>query len=102
MLVDGFDAELPRVLRVQVFDFCRADPDFALVRLVDAAEDLDQRAFACAVIADQGDDLPWMQIERNLVERLHATEVFGYFDGMDERFIRPYFSRGWLLHTHSI
>ena len=44
------------------------------VRLVDAGQDLDERALAGAVLADQRVDLTGPELERDVVERLGRAE----------------------------
>ncbi len=66
------------------------DDDFALERpgRVDAAEDLDQRRFAGAVLADETEDFAWPRMEaagftpavgadreRDVVQRAHAGKL---------------------------
>ena len=47
------------------------------VRPVGAGDDLDERRFAGAVLADEGVDLAGGQVERDALKRLHAAEGFG-------------------------
>ena len=54
-----------------------AQHDLALVRRVDAGEDLHQRALAGAVLADQPVDLARQQLEIDAVERGRAAEALG-------------------------
>ena len=51
---------------------CAVDDDFALVGLVDAGQDLDERGFAGAVFANQRRDLAGVERDADIVERLHA------------------------------
>ena len=56
VLVHGLDAVLARRRRAEAHRLA-ADADLAGVRRVQAAEDLDERALAGAVVADEADDL---------------------------------------------
>ena len=48
----------------------------ALVERVDAREDLDERGFAGAVLAEQRDDLAGADVHADVVQRLRAAELF--------------------------
>ena len=58
-------------------DRLAAQHDLALVRGVDAGEDLHQGALAGAVLADQSVDLARQQVEIDAVERGRAAEALG-------------------------
>ena len=51
------------------------DEDLAGVGLIDAAQDLHQRRFAGAVLADQADDLSGLDLDRDVLQRVHAGEA---------------------------
>ena len=88
MLVDGLDTQGVRArpgLRFSTFGV--TDPDFAVIGRVDSAQDLDECAFAGTVVADEGHDFAGMEVDRKAVERLHAAEILGETDTMDQRFI---------------
>ena len=51
--------------------------DGPAVRLMDAGQDLDQRALAGAVLADERVDLAGDEVERDVVERLGRGEALG-------------------------
>ena len=53
------------------------EPDRPAVGLMDAGEDLDQRALAGAVLADECVDLAGQEIERHVVESLRRGEPLG-------------------------
>ncbi len=53
------------------------DADFSSRRRHDAAQDLHQRAFAGAVLADQPQHLAVIQMQRHVAERYHARVGFG-------------------------
>src|SRR4029450_1434462 len=53
-------------------DFDAGDRYRACGRLREAADDAEQRAFAAARGAEQADELPLADIERDIVERVHA------------------------------
>ena len=50
------------------------DVALTLVRLVNACEDLDQGRLACAVLADQAQDLAGLYRELHLVKRLDTRK----------------------------
>ena len=52
------------------------DLDRAFIRLVGAAENLDERAFACTVFSEQREDFPGMEREINPLKCLDAGERF--------------------------
>ena len=69
ILIDGLDAGLARVdRRAEMHDFA-GEPDLARVGDHRAAERLDQRRFAGAVVADHGEDLAGIEVEIGVVER---------------------------------
>ena len=47
------------------------------IQRVDAGEDLDQRGLACAVLAEQRQDLAGAELEVNVIERERAPEALG-------------------------
>ena len=51
------------------------EADAAAVRLVDAADQLDQRRFARAVFADQRVDFARLHVEIDPMQRLHARRM---------------------------
>ena len=51
--------------------------DLAAIGLMDAGDDLDQRRFAGAVLAEQGVDLAGIEGERDVLERLRGVEPLG-------------------------
>ena len=57
ILVDGVDAERPRVVDRAQLHLLAVDEDLAAVGLLEAGEDLDQRRLAGAVVADQPEHL---------------------------------------------
>ena len=77
LLVDGGDAQPLGVGRVPRRRGRAVDQDLALVRLVDAGHDLDQRRLAGPVLADQRMHLAPPQLERHVVEGTGAPEPLG-------------------------
>ena len=61
--------------RVGEADFAAVDQDAAGGRRIDAADDLDQRRLAGAVVADQRDHLAGMDVEREIFDRHDAAEL---------------------------
>jgi len=85
VLVDGGDAELGDVARPRDHDRLAVEDDLPGVRVVDAGDDLDQRRFACSVVADQGDDLAGKDLEVDAVEGLHGPEALGDVLQLEDR-----------------
>ena len=77
LLVDDGDAEGAGVGGAVDLGRLAVERDRAAVGLVDAGQDLDQRALAGAVLADQGVDLARDEVERDVVERLGRREALG-------------------------
>ena len=73
-LMDRGDAEASGVLRRAQAHGRAVDEDCAVVRRVEAGEDLDQGRLAGAVLADQRRHLAAAQLERAVDERLYARE----------------------------
>ena len=65
-------------------DRLAADQDLARGRLDDAGQDLDQRRFSRAVVADQSDDLALVDAEVDAAERIDAPERLGDVAQLDE------------------
>jgi hypothetical protein len=74
LLVDRRDAEAHRGLRVAQRHLLAAPVDLALVRLVGAGQDLDQRGLARAVLAEQAVHLSGADVEVHTVERPDTGE----------------------------
>ena len=55
-------------------DAVAVDENRAFVGLMDAADDVHQRAFSRAVFADEGDNLAAANVERNVLQRDDAGE----------------------------
>ena len=77
LLVDDGDAEGAGLGGPVDLDDLAVEHDRPAVGLVDAGQDLDQRALARAVLADQGVDLAGDEVERDVVERLGGCEALG-------------------------
>ena len=65
VLVDGLDAVGAGLERRAEVTACRRD-DRAAVGLVESAEDLDQRRFARAIVADQRQHFALMQLDADI------------------------------------
>ena len=74
LLVDDRDAERAGLCRAVERDRLSVQDDLAGIRLVDPGEDLDERALAGTVLADQPVDLTGPELERDVVERLGRPE----------------------------
>ena len=74
LLVDDRDAQRPRVRGPADLRRLAVEADRSRVGLMDAGQDLDQRALAGAVLADQAVDLAGQQLQRDVVERLRRPE----------------------------
>ena len=75
VLIDRLDAERARLARVGELDRPALVKNLALVRRVHARDALDQRRLAGAVVARQRQHLAGLQVERDLLQRLHAAEA---------------------------
>jgi hypothetical protein len=71
-LVDRRDAVAERGMRRRQRDRFAIDADLALVRLVDAGQDLDQRGLARPVFADKRGDLAGIEREADVRQRVDA------------------------------
>ena len=83
MLVHHPDAERKRLARGIDVAALAVDGDFALVRHVQAGQDIHQRGLAGAVFTQQGVDLAGLQVEVNVIVGEHRAETFhdaGHFD----------------------
>ncbi len=74
-LVDHADAVLQRFAGPVHLDRFAIEDVSAVVLGVDAREDAHQRAFACAVFADQRVHFPFAQIKIDMVQGLDGAEV---------------------------
>ena len=62
------------------------EPDFALARLIQAAEAIEQRGLAGAIGADQSEDLSLLDIEGYVVEGNHAAKADRHATHVQKRF----------------
>src|SRR5205814_6108692 len=74
LLKDGGDPERTRFVRAAELDLRPPDAERARVRPKNAAQDLDHRALAGAVFADERMHLAEVRAERGVQERAHAAE----------------------------
>ena len=74
ILIDDAHAQGPRGLRITKLDRSAVDADFAGVGPVEPGHDLDQRALARAVGAEQGMHFATPHVEVYIVERHDAWE----------------------------
>ena len=77
LLEDRGDAAALGVMRVREANDIAVQADGALVGLVEAGDDLDQRRLAGAVLAEQGMHLAGADIEADPVQRAHAGKRLG-------------------------
>jgi hypothetical protein len=77
LLIDGGDAVALRFRRAGHRDRRPGKQDLAMIRLIDAGHDLDQRRLAGAVLAEQRVDLAGMERERDVIQRLRGAEPLG-------------------------
>jgi hypothetical protein len=68
-------AHLGHLAAVHVVESLAAEGDRSFRRRVDAVDAVEHGALACAVGADDGADLVLAHVERDVRERLHATEA---------------------------
>ena len=76
-LVDRLDAVFLGVARIVDVGGLAVDQDLAAIALVGAGENLDKRRLAGAVVAEQGDDLAGIEIDRGIVHGMDAAEGDG-------------------------
>ena len=77
LLVDCSDAERLGVLRGGEDPLLARDLDAAGIRTLGTGQDLEQRRLAGAVLTEQAVDLAGVEIERDVVQRLHAGVELG-------------------------
>ena len=77
VLVDDLDAQRGDLLRIGEIHRLALEKDVTLVQRQVAREGLDQRRFAGAVVADQGDHLAGFDVEVGLVQRPDVSETSG-------------------------
>ena len=76
VLVDGRDPERRRIGWTRDRDDAALPQERAFVGSVDAADQLDERRLAGAVVADQRDDLAGVDVELDVGQRLDRPEAF--------------------------
>jgi hypothetical protein len=64
--------------------FLPLDEQPALVRLVNAGEDLDEAGLACAVVTEDAGDLTSIHVYRDVVQRHDVAVVLGEVVGFEE------------------
>jgi hypothetical protein len=64
------------------------DPNLAGIRRMHAAKNFDQRAFAGAILAEKGMNLPRTQLKIDAVKRRNAAEMFADRVERKERQVR--------------
>ena len=74
MLERAREPGAPAAVRAPARDLAAVELDRAGGREVEPGHQVDERRLARAVRADQADDLVLVQLERDVVERLHALE----------------------------
>ena len=75
-LVDDGDAQFLRLVRIGDVDGPALQEDLAFVQAVDAGEDLHQRRFAGAVLADEAEDFARADVQADVVQRADAGKGF--------------------------
>src|SRR5215216_4069272 len=86
VLVHGLDAELAGRHRVRDGDLAALEPDLAAIGGEGARQDLDQRALAGPVVADQGRHLPRVDGEVDAPQRPDAAEALRDAARLQQRF----------------
>src|SRR6185437_10853365 len=89
LLEHGPDAAAMRDVGAAEFDTLTRQAHFAGVRMQPASEDLDKRALARTVFADESVHFPAPRSERGTVQGLDAAEGLGQLDAFDRRSGRP-------------
>ena len=84
MLINAGDAELVCGGGREAGDGLAGDGDRAGVGLVGAGDDLDERALAGAVFAEERVDLAGVELEIDAAERARAAEGFGELAKLEE------------------
>jgi hypothetical protein len=75
-VLEGAGDALPRdLVGAHRFALLAAEPDLALLRVVEAVDDVEHRRLAGAVRADDGADLALMHVEGDVLQRLDAAEA---------------------------
>ncbi|GEM_PF-4250060 len=72
LLVDCRDTEPLRIERAFEVDGLSIEENFALVGVIDASDDFDERRFSGAVFAHDRVDLSGFELEMHIFQRLHA------------------------------
>jgi hypothetical protein len=78
LLMNGGNARLLCDPRRREHDGLASEPDYAIVRRVHAGQDVDERGLARSVVPHEDMDLPWEQVEIDLVEGERTGEPLGY------------------------
>ncbi len=76
LLMDHADPGGDRIARTLEADGRAVEPQFAIIRTIDASDNLDQRRFAGAVFAEQRVDRAAAHRQRYVLQRQHAGEGF--------------------------
>ncbi len=85
VLVDGLDAQGARLRRRVDGDRAPVHLDDAVVESVDAADALDERRLARAVVAEQREDLAAMDLQVHVLQRQDRAEALGRAADSDRR-----------------
>ncbi len=85
ILIHRFDARRERFERGEPRMAHAFDDEFAFVRRLRAGDDLDERALAAAVLAEQVIDLPALEREAHAAQRMHAGETLVHADHLQKR-----------------
>ncbi len=96
-LVHRVDAEIHRVVGPAELDDAALPDDLAARFQVHAGQQLDERGLACAVLADDGVDLPRLEGEVDMLQRVRAGEALVEFSKFEEGRHRRH-ARAWPGH----
>ena len=101
LLIDRLDAEAPRLRDGPVVHALAVEVNLAAgIGRVESHHDLDERRLARAVVAEQADDLPPVDLEIDARERPHLSERLGDVPEFDDRRFAGA-GRRWLRHPAS-
>src|ERR1700676_4082442 len=77
MLMHDGDAAAKRIERRAQYDRLPVENNGARIRLVQTRQELDAGAFAGAVLTEEREDLPGVEVERHVPDRDGAAEALG-------------------------
>ena len=106
VLVDHADAQCVCIVGVADGDLLAVFEDLTLLRLIQTEQHAHQGAFACAVLAQQGMDLTFAQLQGNVVVCLDARELLGDVEHLDHKILcqsahSPFVSKRHLYYCNA-